>query len=112
MRSRALRLTFGAAALMTIGAAAVLLLRSERQIGLLAASVRAFDQHAREAVDALADARVAQQAYVAAGQGAPFWMSKVSATAEAATVALASLRQSAGPGTRTALDEATATAAE
>jgi hypothetical protein len=112
MRSRALRLTFGAAALIAIGAAAFLLFRSERQIGLLAASVRAFDQHARDAVDALADARVAQQAYVAAGQGAPFWMSKVSATAEAATVALASLRQSAGPGTRTALDEATATAAE
>jgi hypothetical protein len=111
MRSRALRLTFGAAALITIGAAAFLLIRSERQIRRLDASVRAFDQHAREAVDALADARAAQHAYVAAGQGAPFWMSKVSATTEAATAALKSLRQSAGPGTHAALDEAAASTA-
>jgi CHASE3 domain sensor protein len=112
MRSRALRLTFGAVALITIGAAAFLLIRSERQIGRLGASVRAFDHHAREAVDALAEARAAQHAYVAAGQGAPFWMSKVSATTEAATAALKSLRQSANPGTHTALDEATATTTE
>jgi CHASE3 domain sensor protein len=112
MRSRALRLTFAAAALITIGAAAFLLIRCERQIGRLDASVRAFDQHAREAVDALADARAAQHAYVAAGQGAPFWTSRVSVTTEAATTALKALRLSAGPGTHTALDEATATIAE
>ena len=112
MRSRALRLTFGAAALIAIGAAAFLLIRSERQIGRLDASVRAFDQQTREAVDALAEARAAQHAYVAAGQGAPFWMSRVSATTETATAALKSLRQSAAPGTHTALDEATATIAE
>jgi hypothetical protein len=112
MRSRALRLTFGAVALIAIGAAAVQLFRSEEQIGFLASSVRVFDQHAREATDALADARVAQQAYVAAGQGAAFWMSKVSATREAATVALEALHRSAAAGTRTALDTATATAVE
>lgn len=112
MRSRALRLTFGAVALIAIGAAAFLLIRSEEQIGVLASAVRAFDQHAREATDALADARVAQQAYVAAGQGAAFWMSKVSATTEAATTALASLHRSAAAGTRTALDAATATTGE
>src|SRR3954469_8936394 len=112
MRSRALRLTFGAAALLAIGAAAFLLIRSERQIRLVAASVRAFDQHAREAMDALTDARVAQQAYVAAGQGTPFWMSKVSSTTEAAVAALASSRASAGAGTQTVLDQATATTTE
>jgi hypothetical protein len=112
MRSRALRLTFGAAALIAIGAAAFLLIRSERQIQLLATSIRTFDQRAREAKDALTDSRIAQQAYVAAGQGAPFWMSKVSTTSEAAAAALAALRQSASTGTQTALDEAGATAAE
>jgi len=112
MRSRALRLTFGAVALIAIGAAAFLLIRSEEEIGVLASSVRAFDQHARDATDALAEARAAQQAYVAAGQGAAFWMNKVSATTEAAAAALASLHQSAAAGTRTALDAATATAGE
>jgi len=112
MRSRALRLTFGAVALIAIGAAAFLLTRSEEEIGVLVSSVRAFDQHAREATDAFADARVAQQAYVAAGQGAGFWMNKVSATTEAATAALASLHQSAAAGPRTALDAATATIGE
>src|SRR3954469_17100360 len=111
MRSRALRLTFGAAALLAIGAAAFLLIRSERQIRLVAASVRALDQHAREATDALTDLRVAQQAYVAAGQGAPFWMAKVSSTTEAATATLAALRETGGAGTHAALDEATATTA-
>src|SRR5436309_83384 len=85
MRSRALRLTFGAVACIAIGAVAFLLIRSEEEIGVLVSSVRAFDQHAREATDAFADARVAQQAYVAAGQGAGFWMNRVSATTEAAT---------------------------
>ena len=112
MRSRALRLTFGAVALIAIGAAVFLLIRSEEEIGVLVSSVRAFDQHAREATDAFADARVAQQAYVAAGQGAGFWMNKVSATTEAATAALASLHQSAAAGPRTALDAATATIGE
>ena len=112
MRSRALRLTFGAVACIAIGAAAFLLIRSEEEIGVLVSSVRAFDQHAREATDAFADARVAQQAYVAAGQGAGFWMNRVSATTEAATAALTSLHQSAAAGTRTALDAAAATSGE
>src|SRR2546428_2428236 len=90
MRSRALRLTFGAVALIAIGAAAFRLIRFEEQVADLTSSVRAFDQHAREATDALADARVAQQAYVAAGQGAAFWMDKVSATMEAVSAALRS----------------------
>ncbi len=98
--------------MIAIGTAAFLLIRSEEEIGVLVSSVRAFDQYAREATDAFADARVAQQAYVAAGQGAGFWMNKVSATTEAATAALASLHQSAAAGPRTALDAATATIGE
>jgi hypothetical protein len=103
---------FGAMALIAIGVAALLLIRSERQIGERASSLRAFDRHAREASDALAEARVAQHGYVAAGQGDGFWMSKVGASTEALNAALAALGQAATPGARTAIDEATTTAAE
>ena len=99
-------------ALIAIGVAAFLLIRSERQIGERASSLRAFDRHAREASDALTEARVAQLGYVAAGQGEAFWMSKVTASTEAVNAALAALRQAATPVARTAIDEATATAAE
>jgi hypothetical protein len=99
-------------ALIAIGVAAFLLIRTEQQIGQRAAWLRAFDQHAREASDALEEARVAQPGLVAAGQGEAFWMGKLTASTEALNAALAALRQAATPGARTAIDEATATAAE
>jgi hypothetical protein len=107
-----LRLTFGAMALIAIGAAAFLLIRSEREIGDRASVLRAFDRHAREASDALTEARVAQLGYVAAGQGEAFWMSKVTASTEAVNAALAALSLVATPVARTTIEEATATAAE
>jgi hypothetical protein len=107
-----LRLTFGAMALIAIGAAAFLLIRSEREIGDRASVLRAFDRHAREASDALTEARVAQLGYVAAGQGEAFWMSKVTASTEAVNAALAALSHVATPVARTTIEEATATAAE
>ena len=107
MRSRAARLTFGVAAWLALGAAAFLLIRFEAQITRLDASVRAFDQRAREASDAVAGLRVAQQAYVAAGQGVALWMPKVAATRETVDASLSALRQSATvAGTREALDNA------
>ena len=112
MFSRALRLTFGALACIAIGAAAFLLVRSEQQFGQHAASLRAFDQHARDASDALVDARVGQQAYVAAGQGLAFWTGKTDAAIQSATAGLTALRESAGAGARTAIDEAAATVTE
>jgi hypothetical protein len=99
-------------ALIAIGIAAFLLIRTEQQIGQRAAWLRAFDQHAREASDALEEARVAQHGYVAAGQGEGFWMGKLTASTAALNAALATLRQAATPGGRTAIDEATATASE
>ena len=74
--------------------------------------MRAFDQHARDASAALVDARVAQQAYVAAGQGVAFWTGKTDAAIQAATARLAALRASAGAGARTAIDQAAATVTE
>ena len=112
MFSRALRLTCGILAFLAVGAAAFLLNSSNQQIAQQAASLRAFDQHARDASDALVDARVSQQAYVAAGQGIPFWTGRASTALQSATTALTALHESAGAGARTALDEATATVVE
>jgi hypothetical protein len=99
MRSRAGRLTLGALAVMLFGAAAFFLFTTERQIAVEQDRVRTFDLRAREAADTLADLRVAQQAYVAAGQGIAFWIPKVAATAETASTAIAALRASASTGT-------------
>ena len=100
-------------ALIAIGVAAFLLIRSEREIRRtrFVPDARSI-VHAREASDALTEARVAQLGYVAAGQGEAFWMSKVTASTEAVNAALAALRQAATPVARTTIDEATATAAE
>jgi hypothetical protein len=110
--SRALRLTCGLLAFLAFGAAAFLLNSSNQHIDQQAASLRAFDQHARDASDALVDARVSQQAYVAAGQGIPFWTGKSFTAVQSATTALTALHESAGAGARTALDEASATVVE
>jgi hypothetical protein len=113
MRSRTTRLTLGAVALIAIGAATFLVARSERHISILTSSVRAFDRHARETTDAIAELRVGQQAYVAAGQGAAFWMPRVAAALEQVTAAIGSLRRAArsAPGHQ-ALMEAEATLKE
>jgi hypothetical protein len=106
MRSPAFRFAIGAAAWIAIGVAAFLLLTSEQRIQDLSASARTFDQHAREAIDVLGDARMAQQAYVAAGQGIGFWMSKFTADSETADPALAALRASASAPAVAPLDQA------
>jgi hypothetical protein len=97
---------FGSVAWLAIGVAAFFLIRSDRQISDRRAAVRAFDLHAREAADAIVDLRVAEQAYVAEGQGVAFWMPKVAATTEAITEAIRSLRQGAGSAAaRASLDD-------
>jgi hypothetical protein len=112
MRSAAFRATIGATAWIALGIAAFLVYRSEQRITQLSASLRAFDQHARDATTALAEARVAQQAYVAAGQGIGFWMPKVTYSTEAAQASLAALRESASAAAQTPLDQAAATTTE
>src|SRR5689334_11684541 len=95
MRSLAARLTLSAAAWIALGAAAILIIQSEQQLAARHAAVRAFDLHARETVDALADARSAQQAYVAAGQGVAFWMPRVGALVQQTAGSVAGLREAA-----------------
>ena len=112
MYSRALRLSCGLLALIAIGAAAFLLIRSEQHITQQDAALRAFDQQARDASASLVEARVGQQAYVAAGQGVAFWFGKTAAAVQAATGGMAALQQAAGAAARTALEEAAATITE
>src|SRR2546425_1230308 len=113
MRSRTVRITVGLLALIALGLAAGFVIRTEQQVTTVTASVRAFDLHARETTDALADLRVGQQAYVAAGQGVAFWMPKVATTATVVRNGILALRQSAASGpARAALMEAEAAVAE
>jgi hypothetical protein len=113
MRSRAGRSILAALAIVAIAASAAFLYRSEKQISASTVSLRAFDVHAREAADAIADLRSSQQAYVAAGQGVTFWMPKVASTTDAITTTVRTLRQSAtSADARAALDQAAATVNE
>jgi hypothetical protein len=95
MRSLAARLTFSAAAWIALGGVAIFVIQSEQQVAVRHAAMRAFDLHARETVDALADARAAQQAYVAAGQGVAFWMPRVAALVQQSAGSVSSLREAA-----------------
>lgn len=113
MRSRTARLATGAVAWIAIVAAAFLLFQSDKQAARFRSAGRAFDLRAREATDLLAELRVAEEAYVAEGQGAGFWMTKVSTISTAVGEAVASLRQSARSApARAALDEASVSLTE
>jgi hypothetical protein len=112
MRSAVFRVMIGATAWIALGVAAFFIYGSEQRIAQLAASLRAFDQHAREATTALTEARVSQQAYVAEGQGIGFWMPKVTSSMESAQASLAALRASGSAAAQTALEQAAATTTE
>jgi hypothetical protein len=112
MRSLAARITVGALAWLALAGTAVFIVTSERQVAPERSAVRAFDLKVREATDALADLRAAQQAYVAAGQGVAFWMPKVAATLDSVTGAVNGLRQdAASAAARSAVDDAATTLA-
>jgi hypothetical protein len=108
-----MRATFGTVAVTAIAAAAFFVIRSEKQIGTITASARAFDTAAREINDAVADLRSGEEAYVAAGQGVQFWIPRVTTAIERVKTGVKALQLSArtGPG-RQALMEAEATVAE
>jgi hypothetical protein len=113
MRSRVIRLTLGAASWIGLGVAALLFFRYETQIGTLGASMRVFEQRARDATGALSDVRAAEQAYVAAGQGVAFWSPKVAEATSAVTSAFVALRESTGStDAQSALDQAASALAE
>src|SRR5262245_44836224 len=78
---------------IAIGAAAFFVFSAERQLTDRRSAQRAFDARARETVDAAVDLRAAQQAYVAAGQGVPFWVAKVATTGDVVRDGIRSLKR-------------------
>jgi hypothetical protein len=102
-----------AVAWIVLAAAGFFVFQSHQLILSDAQMLRSADLRAREAADALVDLRVAQQAYVAAGQGVDFWMPKVVSTKDQVMAALAGLRESIrSQAARTELDEAVAAMGE
>lgn len=113
MRSRSARVVSVLVVWIALAAVGFYVSQSHQQILSDAHTLRAADLHAREAADALVDLRVAQQAYVAAGQGVDFWMPKVVATKDQVAAALTRLRDSIrSEPARTELEEAVAAMGE
>jgi len=112
MRSALFRVAIGAIAWVALGAAAYILFQSEQRIDAATASLQQFDLRARQATSALVEARVAQQAYVAAGQGIGFWMPKVTSNTEAAQASITAMHEAAGAAAQTPLQQAAATVTE
>jgi hypothetical protein len=90
-----MRLTLCAAVALVFGAAAFFIVQSEQQIGDERARSQAFDRASREVGESLARARSAQQAYVAEGQDAAFWIPEVAKSLDAARAGIDQLRESA-----------------
>ena len=104
MRSPAARLILGAVALLALGAAAFFVNQIERQVTAARAAERAFDVSASALVNDLADLRIFQSAYMAAGQDAEHWKGKVAESIPGVSNALVALESDArGEATRTAL---------
>jgi hypothetical protein len=96
MRSRFLRVLSGVIALLAFAASAFLIVNSEKQLAERRGDARAFDQHARETKDLIAELRSAQQGYVAAGQNRDFWLPKAETAREQAIAKATALRAEVG----------------
>jgi hypothetical protein len=113
MRSRFARGLLVGAVFAAVGVSGVLLAQSELQLTSRRAAVRAFDLHAREAVDLFGELQAGQQAYAAVGQGVAYWMPKVESMAAGAEKMIGDLQQSPiSAGTRAPLDRAAAALAD
>ena len=107
MKSLAVRLVLLAAFVVAGSMAAYFVWTSEFQLRRSADDVRAFDRAALEAERAVLEMRSAQGAYVAAGQGAQVWITKVAACLDAAKGRLEFLRgHAASAGAQSAIDNA------
>jgi hypothetical protein len=93
--------------LAAIGATGYLFWSAEREVASSLAASRAFDDRTADADARAADLRSAQQAYVAAGQGADFWFDKGSTALDGLKSALTAARADAtAPDSASAFDDA------
>jgi hypothetical protein len=106
MTRQGVRLALLIVFLAAMGATAYLFWMAERQSRLAETNLRAFDGSARAAESLVFDLRSAQQAYVAAGQGEDFWISRATALTGDLKSRVAWLKSDAGPGSASAFDDA------
>lgn len=92
MQSRAVRLTLLLLFVVAVGVTAYLFVMGETRARVDLEAARSYEQRAIAAVRDIVDLRGSQQAYVAAGQGEPFWSQKVTAGLEGLRPQLARLR--------------------
>jgi hypothetical protein len=95
MRSRPARLTLSALAWIALGAAAFFTYTTQQQITHRHAALRAFENAARDASDALDGVQTAQQSYVAAGQDPRDWAPKVATYLQTASGIVDTMRTTA-----------------
>ena len=92
MKSRAVRVTLFLLFLVAVGAAAYLFWVGDSQARAVVSAARSFDAQVQATARAIGDLRLAEQGYVAAGQGDQFWSAKADEAAAASKDALTSLR--------------------
>lgn len=109
MKSAAIRISFLLFFVAGSAGAGYIIWKADTQLRSSAGAVDRFDQGAVAAARNVLELRAAQQAYVAAGQGEPFWIGKVSAVLSDLKASIASLQaQATAPQAHTALDQALA----
>ncbi len=107
MRSVAVRLAVVALFVLAATVSAYFFWTGESRARHDAAAARAFETAAFRVERQVLDLRAAQQAYVAAGQGDEFWITKVAIGARAVRTAMDALKADAGaPAAQAAIDNA------
>ena len=107
MKNMAVRLTLVCLFVVASSVAAYLVWTGESLAGRDANAARQFEHAAFAVEQNVLDLRAAQQAYVAAGQGDEFWISKAAAAAVAVRAALDALRaQASSPEVQSIIDNA------
>lgn len=92
MTRRGVRLALLLLFVTTLATAAWFAFQAERRAAVDRAGAKRFDASTRRALDALNDARGGVQAYVAPGQGLPFWRTRVASSLQAAGSELTTLK--------------------
>ncbi len=107
MKSLAVRIMLLAVFILASGMAAYFVWTSESHVRQRVDDVRSFDQAALDAERGLLELRAAQQAYVAAGQGAQVWITKAAEASTTVKARLEYLRAHAiSPRAQSTLDNA------
>jgi len=107
MRNVAVRLMLAALFVVACGLAAYLVWINESRASTESQAFSTFESAALTAERTILELRAAQQAYVAAGQGEPFWIQKAAALTTTLRDAIATLRAAAAlPEAQSAADNA------